>query len=73
MNADYPPKAGEALNPQEIDVLNMLKEGYSQPLAAEMLGRALGTTKNQALYILIKLDAPNMVNAAYKAAKAGLI
>ena len=67
------PEVGDALTTREMEVLQLLKDGYCQELVGDMLGISRQTVKNYGSALLVKLDAPNMVNAVYKAAKAGLI
>ena len=65
--------AGDLLTKRELEALNLLKEGYPQKIVGRMMGLSNQSVKNYATIILIKLDAPNMVNAVYKATVRGML
>jgi len=63
----------ESLTPRELEVLKLLTEGRANRDIGEELGIAQATVKKHMQSIIAKLDASNRIDAAMKAARAGII
>lgn len=62
-----------ALTPRELEVLQLMAEGKSNPEIASVLGRAEGTMKIHVRNILQKLDATDRTQAVTIALRRGII
>ncbi len=63
----------DSLTPREMDVLQLLVEGFTNAAIADALGLSSGTVKGYVQTILQKLDATDRTQAAVKAIRGGLV
>lgn len=64
---------GPGLSPRELQLLQLLDEGYPFKKCAELMGVSESTTKTQAARANEKLRAANLQSALYEARQAGLL
>ena len=63
----------DSLTPREMDVLQLLVEGFTNSAIADALGLSSGTVKGYVQTILQKLGATDRTQAAVKAIRGGLV
>lgn len=63
----------DSLTPREMDVLQLLVEGFTNSAIADALGLSSGTVKGYVQTILQKLGATDRTQAAVKAIREGLV
>jgi len=63
----------DSLTPREMDVLQLLVEGFTNAAIADALGLSSGTVKGYVQTILQKLSATDRTQAAVKAIREGLV
>lgn len=68
-----PEEIAEPLTPRELEVLELLAQGHSNPSIAEDLFVSLGTAKNHVERIRTKLGASDRTQAVVRALELGLI
>jgi len=61
------------LTPREVEILALVKLGYSNNKTGPQLGISPQTVKNRLQVIYAKLQATNRVDAVVKAVKAGYL
>lgn len=66
-------KVKDAITPSELQLLELIDQGYTQPQIAEKLFITLRTVKNHVNHILKKLGLPGSKDAARKAKELGLL
>jgi DNA-binding NarL/FixJ family response regulator len=69
--AEYTPRV--SLTPREIEVLQLLAKGFSNPEIGRILGRTEGTVKVHVKNILQKLEASDRTEAVMMAVQRGFI
>jgi DNA-binding NarL/FixJ family response regulator len=69
--AEYTPRV--ALTPRELEVLQLMSKGFSNPEIGRIIGRTEGTVKVHAKNILQKLDVSDRTEAVTVAAQRGFI
>jgi len=69
--AEHTPRIG--LTQREIEVLQLMSKGFSNPQIGRIIGRTEGTVKVHAKNILQKLDASDRTEAVTVAAQRGFI
>jgi two-component system NarL family response regulator len=65
-------KAYERLTPRELEVLEHMAAGYTNPVISEKLCISINTTRNHIHNIYIKLNLNNRVQLVLYAIKNGL-
>jgi len=68
-----PDLAGAELTPRELEVLELLARGMSNPEIARALYLSEHTVKNYVSVLLIKLQVENRIQAAVRAVRAGYV
>jgi LuxR family maltose regulon positive regulatory protein len=63
----------EPLSDRELEVLDMMAEGLSNPVIAERLYLSTNTIRTHARNIYVKLEVHNRLEAVNKARKIGLL
>jgi DNA-binding NarL/FixJ family response regulator len=63
----------ESLTPREIEVLNLLSQGQTNPQIAQNLMVSRGTVKIHVQHIISKLGVSDRTQAAVRAIEAGVI
>lgn len=61
------------LTPREVEILTLVKEGYTDKQIAEELGIAPETVKNHLSVIYIRLGVKNRTEAVVTALRMGII
>ncbi|MEI6647325.1 MAG: response regulator transcription factor [bacterium] len=64
---------GSALSPREIEVLNLLRKGMTNPDVARLLGITRHTAKAHVAAILLKLDVVDRTEAVTRGFERGLL
>ncbi len=64
---------GQALSSRELELLQLVAEGRSNPEIARILFVEITTVRTHTVRIFCKLGAPNRANAAAIAVQAGLV
>lgn len=74
-DSDEPERPVEAnkLTPREIEVLEHVREGFSNKLIGHMLGISERTVKSHLTFIMTKLNARDRTHAVVQAARFGII
>jgi DNA-binding CsgD family transcriptional regulator len=62
-----------ALSPRELDVLELISRGLTNPETASVLGISLATVRTHVEHVLRKLEASNRVEAVALALRLGLV
>ncbi|WP_317890759.1 response regulator transcription factor [Paenibacillus arenilitoris] len=65
-------KVGDLITPSELQLLDLIDQGYTQPQIADKLVVSLRTVKNHVNHILKKLNLPGSREAADKVKEMGL-
>ena len=63
----------EVPTPRELDIVNLIKEGFSNKLAAGSLGISPQTVKNQVTTLMKRLGAHDRTHVVYICLKKGYI
>ncbi|NIK75911.1 two-component system vancomycin resistance associated response regulator VraR [Paenibacillus castaneae] len=66
-------KLGDLITPSELQLLDLIDQGYTQPQIADKLVVSIRTVKNHVNHILKKLNLPGSREAASKAKEMGLL
>ena len=67
------PVVREGLSEREIQVIDAVSHGMTNPMIAEHLGLSLETVKTHAMHVQAKLKSKNRAHAACAAIRAGII
>ncbi|MOA35103.1 Oxygen regulatory protein NreC [compost metagenome] len=65
-------KLNDLITPSELQLLDLIDQGYTQPQIADKLVVSLRTVKNHVNHILKKLNLPGSREAASKVKEMGL-